>query len=71
MVDIACIPGTSVFSVLIVNDNGYSDQNGNTYPGETRFMFLNTLSTSMQVTLDAVDVPTSQGAFRIFQVILA
>lgn len=62
MVDTACIPGTSGSPVVIVNENGYFDRNGNSYPDRMRFLFLGTLSATPQVTTDAVDVPTLQGA---------
>lgn len=62
LVDTACMPGTSGSPVLIVNENGYSDRNGNRYPDETRLLFLGTLCSPPQVTMDTVDAPTAQGA---------
>lgn len=62
MIDTACIPGTSGSPVVIVNENGYFDRNGNSYPDGMRLLFLGTLSAAPQVTTDAVDVPSPRGA---------
>lgn len=60
MIDTACMPGTSGSPVLIVNENGYSDRNGNNYPDATRLLFLGTLGAPPQLTTNIADAPTAQ-----------
>jgi len=62
LIDAAAVPGTSGSPVLIIEENGYFDRNGNSYPDEMRLLFLGTLSATSQVTTGAVDVPIPQGA---------
>ena len=41
--DMACFPGSSGSPVFIINENGYSDRDGNTYIGRKRLIFLGIL----------------------------
>lgn len=50
MIDIAAFPGSSGSPVLIFNENGYSDRNGNTYMGSSRVIFLGVLFAGPQMT---------------------
>jgi len=64
MIDAACFPGSSGSPVFILNENGYSDKNGNTYLGAKRIFLMGTLFAGPQHTatgeIQIVDVPTSQ-----------
>ncbi|OGF50133.1 MAG: hypothetical protein A2231_11910, partial [Candidatus Firestonebacteria bacterium RIFOXYA2_FULL_40_8] len=44
VIDCACYPGSSGSPVLIINQNGYRDANGNIVMGGVRAIFLGTLS---------------------------
>jgi len=50
MIDIAAFPGSSGSPVLIFNENGYSDRNGNTYMGSSRIILLGVLFAGPQAT---------------------
>lgn len=43
LVDMACFPGSSGSPIYILNENGYSDKNGNTYLGRSRVILLGVL----------------------------
>lgn len=43
VIDIACFPGSSGSPVFILNDNGYTDKNGNIFIGRKRIIFLGIL----------------------------
>ncbi len=72
MIDAACIPGSSGSPVFLINENGYSDRNGNTYLGAKRIFLLGTLYAGPQLTTEGeirvVDVPTAQRAFALSRI---
>ena len=43
VVDMACFPGSSGSPIYILNENGYSDKNGNTYLGAKRIILIGIL----------------------------
>lgn len=47
-VDMACFPGSSGSPIFILNENGYTDKNGNSYLGGQRLIFLGILSKGPQ-----------------------
>jgi V8-like Glu-specific endopeptidase len=44
LIDAPTMPGTSGSPVLIIDENGYINRDGNYYPDEDRILFLGTLS---------------------------
>ena len=52
LIDAAAVPGTSGSPVLIIEENGYIDRDGNFYPDENRILFLGTLSAAPHQTTD-------------------
>jgi len=64
MIDAACFPGSSGSPVFILNENGYSDKNGNTYLGAKRIFLMGTLYAGPQHTatgeIRIINVPTAQ-----------
>lgn len=69
MIDAACFPGSSGSPVFILNENGYSDKNGNAYLGAKRILLMGTLYAGPQHTargeIEIIDVPTSQKPIAI------
>ena len=67
LVDMACFPGSSGSPIYILNENGYSDKEGNTYLGAKRLIFLGILyagpTTNINGEIVIVDIPTKQQAF--------
>ncbi len=67
LVDMACFPGSSGSPIYILNENGYSDKEGNTYLGAKRLIFLGILyagpTTNINGEIVVVDIPTKQQAF--------
>ena len=43
LVDMACFPGSSGSPIFILNENGYSDRDGNTYLGAKRIILIGIL----------------------------
>lgn len=72
MIDASCIPGSSGSPVFLVNENGYSDRNGNMYLGAKRVMLLGILYAGPQLTtqgeIKVFDVPTAQRAFSVVNI---
>ncbi|MFQ9767983.1 MAG: trypsin-like peptidase domain-containing protein [Thomasclavelia ramosa] len=64
LVDMACFPGSSGSPIFILNENGYSDKNGNTYLGSHRLIFIGILFAGPQYTakgkLITKTIPTNQ-----------
>ena len=64
LIDAACFPGSSGSPVFLLNLNGYSDKEGNSYFGSVRLKFLGVLYAGPQHTADGhiqiVDVPIIQ-----------
>ena len=52
LIDVAAVPGTSGSPVLIIEENGYIDRDGNFYPDENRILLLGTLSAASHPTTD-------------------
>ena len=52
LIDAAAVPGTSGSPVVIIEENGYFDRDGNFYPDENRILLLGTLSAASQPTTD-------------------
>lgn len=67
LVDMACFPGSSGSPIFIINENGYSDKNGNHYLGSRRIIFLGILSSGpiMNATgkIEVQEIPTVQQAY--------
>ncbi len=67
VVDMACFPGSSGSPIYILNENGYSDKQGNTYLGAKRLIFLGILFAGPTTNIDGeivvMDIPTKQQAF--------
>lgn len=67
LVDMACFPGSSGSPIYILNENGYSDKQGNTYLGDKRVIFLGVLfagpTTNINGEIVVMDIPTKQQAF--------
>ena len=63
----ACFPGSSGSPIYILNENGYSDKQGNTYLGDKRVIFLGVLfagpTTNINGEIVVMDIPTKQQAF--------
>lgn len=63
-VDMACFPGSSGSPIFILNENGYTDKNGNSYLGSKRLIFLGILFKGPQLNakgeLIIEDIPTQQ-----------
>ena len=74
LVDIACFPGSSGSPIFILNENGYSDKNGNTYLGAKRFIFLGILHSGPMMGVNGeiivVDIPTQQKAITYSQTMI-
>jgi len=68
-VDMACFPGSSGSPIFILNENGYSDKNGNSYLGAKRVIFLGVLFQGPQLNskgeLIIEDIPTNQKIFAV------
>ncbi len=64
VVDMACFPGSSGSPIFILNENGYTDKNGNTYLGVKRLIFLGILSSGPTINtkgeLIVENIPTQQ-----------
>ncbi|MEX0909791.1 MAG: serine protease [Candidatus Paceibacterota bacterium] len=64
VVDMACFPGSSGSSIFVLNENGYSDKNGNVHLGGKRVVFLGVLFQGPQLNakgeLIIQDIPTQQ-----------
>lgn len=63
-IDMACFPGSSGSPIFILNENGYSDKNGNSYLGAKRLIFLGILFEGPQFNakgeLVVENIPTHQ-----------
>lgn len=63
-VDMACFPGSSGSPIFILNENGYTDKNGNSYVGGKRLIFLGILFQGPQFDakgqLIIENIPTQQ-----------
>ncbi|BAK47807.1 hypothetical protein CXIVA_18400 [Clostridium sp. SY8519] len=66
LIDIACFPGSSGSPIFILDENGYSDKEGNSYIGAKRLIFLGVqfAGPTMDVNGDIIliDIPTQQKA---------
>ncbi len=66
LVDMACFPGSSGSPIYILDENGYSDKNGNSYLGAKRVVFLGVLyagpTRSVNGEIKVIDIPTQQKA---------
>ncbi len=64
VVDMACFPGSSGSPLFVLNENGYTDKNGNTHLGGKRLIFLGILFQGPQLNtkgeLVIEDIPTQQ-----------
>ncbi len=64
VVDMACFPGSSGSPIFILNENGYTSKDGNTYLGGQRIIFLGILYAGPTINLNGeikvVDIPTKQ-----------
>ena len=64
VVDMACFPGSSGSPIYILNENGYSDKNGNTYLGAKRIILIGILYAGPQYNaqgeLIVTTIPTKQ-----------
>lgn len=64
VVDMACFPGSSGSPIFILNENGYSDKNGNSYLGTKRAIFLGVLFQGPQLNakgeIVVENIPTQQ-----------
>lgn len=67
LVDIACFPGSSGSPIYILNENGYSDKEGNNYLGSKRLIFLGILfagpTRSINGEIIVVDIPMRHQIF--------
>lgn len=67
LVDMACFPGSSGSPIYILNENGYSDKDGNSYLGAGRLIFLGVLYagpvTNINGEIVVADIPTKQQVF--------
>lgn len=63
-VDMACFPGSSGSPIFILNENGYSDKQGNMFFGAKRIIFLGVLFQGPQIgargELIVENIPTQQ-----------
>lgn len=66
LADIACFPGSSGSPIYILNENSYSDKNGNIFMGKSRVIFLGVLFAGPTMNADGeisiIDIPTQQRA---------
>ena len=60
VVDMACFPGSSGSPIFILDENGYSDKNGNTYFGKSRIILLGVLFAGPIMTIDGKIVVEKQ-----------
>ena len=64
LADIAAFPGSSGSPIYILNENSYSDKEGNTYFGSSRLIFLGVLFAGPTLNADGevsvIDIPTQQ-----------
>lgn len=64
VVDLACFPGSSGSPIFILNENGYSDKRGTSYPAGKRVILLGILFAGPQMNvkgeLVVEEVPTQQ-----------
>lgn len=74
LVDMACFPGSSGSPIFILNENGYSDKNGNVYLGAKRIIFLGVLHSAPMMDVNGeiiiVDIPTQQKAITYSQAMI-
>ena len=64
VVDMACFPGSSGSPIFVLNENGYTSRDGNTYLGGKRIIFLGVLFAGPTINLNGevkiVEIPTKQ-----------
>lgn len=59
LVDMACFPGSSGSPIFILNENGYSDKNGNMYLGATRVILIGILFSGPQYAANGQIIVTT------------
>lgn len=73
-VDMACFPGSSGSPIFILNENGYTDKNGNSYLGGKRVIFLGILFQGPQFNakgeLVIENIPTQQKVSAVTPVMI-
>ncbi|PNV62803.1 serine protease [Clostridium sp. chh4-2] len=74
LVDMACFPGSSGSPIYILDENGYSDKQGNTYLGAKRIIFLGILfagpTMSIEGDINVIDIPMKQKIYTSAQTMI-
>ncbi|MBE6140782.1 MAG: serine protease [Firmicutes bacterium] len=74
LVDMACFPGSSGSPIFIINENGYSDKNGNHYLGRKRIIFLGILYSGPIMNasgkIEVREIPTVHEAYSNTQIMI-